>query len=115
MVSYRPDVTDATSDLPAGDTAGRAAVAGLIALGGHAVSLLAAYVAARVVKPSAGGGFEDVAAAAVTFLGSQVVLGLACLIVSAVLFRKGRRYTGLGLIGGWLAGLLIVLILSQVS
>jgi hypothetical protein len=107
-------VTDTTSDQTTGEPLGRATVAGVIALGGHAVSLLAAYIAARVVQPSAGGGVEDLAAAAVTFLGSQVVLGLVCLIVSAVLFRKGRRFTGLGLIGGWLAGLLLVLILTQV-
>jgi hypothetical protein len=107
-------VTDTTSDLPAGETPPRAAIAGLIALGGHAVSLLAAYFAARIVQPSAGGGFEDIAAAALTFLGSQVVLGLTCLIVSAILFRRGRRFTGLGLIGGWLVGLLIVVILTRV-
>ena len=107
-------MTDTTSNQIAGDTPGRAAVAGGIALAGHAVSLLAAYLAARVVKPSSGGGLEDVAAAAVTFLGTQVVLGLGCLVVSAVVFRKGRRFTGLGLIGGWLLGLLIVVILTGV-
>jgi len=85
-----------------------------MALGGHAVSLLAAYLAARLVQPSAGGGLEDVAAAALTFLGSQVLLGLTCLIVSAILFRRGRRFTGLGLIGGWLVGLLIVVVLTRV-
>ena len=110
---YRPGVTDTKSDLPAVEKPSRAAVAGVIALGGHAVSLLAAYVAASVVQPSVGGGFEDIAAAAVIFLGSQVVLGLACLIISAVLFRRGRRYTALGLIGRMLAGLLLVMSLLR--
>lgn len=107
-------MTDTTSDLPAAEAPARAAIAGLMALGGHAVSLLAAYLAARLVQPSAGGGLEDVAAAALTFLGTQVVLGLTCLIVSAILFRRGRRFTGLGLIGGWLVGLLIVVVLTRV-
>ena len=108
-------MTETKPDLPAVEKPSRAAVAGVIALGGHAVSLLAAYLAASIVQPSAGGGLEDIAAAAVIFLGLQVVLGLACLIISAVLFRKGRRYTALGLIGGWLAGLLLVMILTQVA
>ena len=108
-------MTETKSDLSSGDTPSRAAVTGVIALGGHAVSLLAAYLAASVVQPSAGGGFEDLAAAVVAFLGSQVVLGLACLVVSTILFRKGRRYTGLGLIGGWLVGLFVVVILTQVA
>jgi hypothetical protein len=109
------DVTETKSDLSSGDTPSGAVVTGVIALGGHAVSLLAAYLAASAVQPSAGGGFEDLAAAAVAFLGSQVVLGLACVIVSAILFRNGRRYTGLGLLGGWLVGLFIVVILTQVA
>ncbi len=108
-------MTETKSDLPAGEAPSRAALAGVIALGGHAVSLLAAYLAASAVQPSAGGGFEDLASAVVTFLGTQVVLGLACLIIGAVLFRKGRRFAGLGLVGGWLVGLLLVVIVTQVA
>jgi hypothetical protein len=108
-------VTETKSDLPAVEKSSRAAVASAIALGGHAVSILAAYVAAAVVQPSPGGGFEDMAAGVVTFFGFQIVLGLACLIIGSILFWKGRRYTGLGLVGGWLLGLPLVLIFLQVA
>ena len=83
-------------------------VAAAIALGAHAVVILAGFLAARIVSPSPGGGMEDVAAAAVTVLGGEVLTGLACVIASALLYRRGWRYTGLGLMGGWIVGLVIV-------
>jgi hypothetical protein len=113
-VRYRPAVTETTPAQTTGDTPGRAAVAGVIALAGHAVTLLAAYVAARAVQPSSGGGFEDLAAAVVTFLGTQILLGLGCLIIGLRAFVKGRRYTGLGLVGGWLAGLIVAIALTNI-
>ena len=40
----------------------RAIVGALIGLGSHALVAVAAFVAGQVVRPSAGGGFEDLAA-----------------------------------------------------
>jgi len=44
-----------------------------------------------------------------------VFFGLACLIVGAVMFRRNRKYTGLGLVGGWLVGLLLLVFLIQLQ
>jgi hypothetical protein len=99
-------VPNATAETPV-----RAAIAGLIALGGHAVALLAGLIAAWLVPPSPGGGLQDLAAVVMAFLGVEILVGLACLITGAILFRRDRRYTGLGLIGGWLLGLVFVVAL----
>ena len=104
-----------TAPKPATETPLRAGIAGLIALCGHAVAFLAGYLVASVVQPSPGGGFEDLAAVVMTFLGLEVLLGLACLIVGAVMFRRNRKYTGLGLVGGWLVGLLLLVFLIQLQ
>lgn len=101
----------ATSSDPSTDTPKRGVIAAAIALGAHAIIVLAGFLAARIVSPSAGGGMEDVAAAAVTVLGGEALTGLAALIVSALLFRRGARYTGLGLMGGWVVGLVAVMVL----
>lgn len=80
-------------------------VAAVLALAGHALAFGGGFLAARVVAPSEGGGLEDVAAAVVTFFGVELVLALACLIVGVVFLVRGRRPAGLGLIGGWVLGL----------
>jgi hypothetical protein len=104
-----------TAPKPTAEAPIRAVVAGLIALGGHAVAFLAGYVVAGVVRPSPGGGFEDLAAVVMTFLGLEILIGVGCLVVGAVMFRRGRKYTGVGLLGGWLVGLLILITLIQVQ
>ncbi len=75
---------------------------------------LAAFLAGRIVKPS-GGGFQDLAAVVVTFLGGELLLALACLIVGAVLFKRGWRRTGVGVMGGWLVGMLAVVLLRVIT
>jgi hypothetical protein len=100
----------ATSSDPATEAPKRGVIAAAIALGAHAVVVLASFVAARVVTPS-GGGLQDVAAAVVTILGGEIVIGLACVIIGALQYRRGLRYTGLGLVGGWVVGFLAVMVL----
>jgi hypothetical protein len=43
------------------------------------------------------------------FLLGQALLGLATVVTSMVQYRRGWRYTGLGLLGGWLGGLLVAI------
>jgi hypothetical protein len=105
-------VTTTVSD-PGTETPKRGWVAAAAAVAAHAIVLLAAFVAARVVTPSAGGGTEDLAAAAMTFLGGEILVGLGCLITSAMLFRRGWRYTGVGLMGGWIGGLVLVMLVQK--
>jgi hypothetical protein len=75
-------------------------------LGSHALVAVAAFVAGQVVRPSAGGGFEDLAAVTLVLLLAEIVVGLGCLTFGIVLFVKGKRDLGLGLVGGWLVGLI---------
>jgi multisubunit Na+/H+ antiporter MnhC subunit len=91
----------------------RVIVAALIGLGSHALVAIAAYVAGRVTRPSPGGGFEDLAALASVLLLGEIVVGLGCLAAGVVWFVKGRREVGLGLVGGWLVGILAGCILLQ--
>lgn len=101
----------ATSSDPSTETPRRGLIAAGIALAAHVVVVLAAVLAGQVVSPSTGGGMEDLAAVAVTLLGGEILIGLACVIISAVQFRRGLRYTGVGLMGGWLVGLLVLMVL----
>jgi hypothetical protein len=113
-VGYRPAVTTTTSD-PSTETPKRAGIAAAIAVGAHLVVLLAAYVAAQIVEPTASNGFEDLAAVALTFLGGEILVGLAVIVVSAILFRRGWRYTGVGLMGGWIGGWLLLLLVQTLG
>jgi hypothetical protein len=103
----------ATSSDPATETPKRGVIAAAIALGAHAVVVLAAFLAGRLVNAEDGGGMQDLAAVVMTLLGGEIITGLACLVVSALEFRRGRRYTGLALMGGWLLGLLVVVVLLR--
>lgn len=77
----------------------------LAALAGHALAFGAAYVAANLTTPSAGGGFEDLAAAVGVLVFGEIMVGLVCVIAGIVLIARGRRDLGLGLAGGWALGL----------
>jgi hypothetical protein len=81
-----------TTPAPATETPKRGVIAGAIVLAGQVVVYLLALV---------GGS---------TFLfGGEVLLTIACLVVSAILFRRDWRYTGVGIMAGWFVGLLLVL------
>ncbi|MBX6749550.1 MAG: hypothetical protein IRY85_07710 [Micromonosporaceae bacterium] len=97
-----------TTPNPATETPKRGVAAGAIALGAHALVVLAAFVAVRIVGPVSE-GFGDIAAAILTLFGGEIVVTLACVIVGALVFRRGRQYTALGLMAGWLIGFLGVM------
>jgi len=86
----------------------------LYALAGHVLIVAVAWVASRLVTPSAGGGFQDLAAVALVLVGGEAALGLACLVAGAVQFRRGRREIGLGLVVGWIVGLAALVLLARI-
>jgi hypothetical protein len=77
--------------VPATETPKRGVVAGAIAFAAHVVVFLIAL---------AGGG-------AILF-GGETLLAIASLVVATVLFRRDGRYTGVGIMAGWLVGLLVL-------
>jgi hypothetical protein len=84
-----------TAPAPATETPKRGIIAGAIALAGHVVVFLLALVGGSSV-----------------LFGGEVLLTIACLAVSAILFRRDWRYTGVGIMGGWFVGLLVLAVLS---
>lgn len=86
----------------------RVLVGAVVAIVGHALTFAAGFVAARLVEPSQGGGFEDIAAVVAVFLGGQALLALACIIASLVLLVRGRQDVAVGLLGAWAAGVAAV-------
>jgi hypothetical protein len=88
-------------------------IAGVIALAAHAVVVLAALLAGRLVSADNGGGMQDLAAVAMTLVGGEIITGLACVVVSALEYRRGRRSTGLALMGGWLVGFVVIVVLIR--
>jgi hypothetical protein len=77
-----------------------------LGVAGHALAVGVGFLAGRIARPSPGGGFEDLAAVVVSFLVTEVVVALACLVGGAVLIGRGRRDLGAGLILGWAVGAL---------
>jgi hypothetical protein len=71
---------------------------------GHGIAVGATFLAAAIVEPSAGGGFEDVAAAVGSFLVVEALVFIAVVIAIIRLLIKGRRDTALGVSLGWVAG-----------
>jgi hypothetical protein len=89
-------------------------IAGAIALAAHVVIFLTAFLSGRLTTPSNGGGMEDLAAAAGILFGGETLLAIACLVVATILFRRDLRYTGVGIMAGWFAGLIVLAILVLV-
>jgi hypothetical protein len=80
----------------------------------HVVVVLAAFITGQVVKPS-GGGFQDLAAVTTVLLGGEALVGLACLIYGGLRFRGGDRELGVGLVGGWILGLIVLIVLTKLA
>jgi hypothetical protein len=76
----------------------------LIGIAGPALGIAAGHLAGRLVKPSRGGGFENLGAAVLAFLGTEIVVALVCLVTGVVLIVRGKRDWGAGLIVGWALG-----------
>lgn len=106
-------MTDAPPSAPAFRTS-RFFLAMLLGFGGHLLAYGGALLAARLVEPSQGGGFEDLAAAVSVFVGVELLVALACLVVGITLIVKGRRDRGAGLLLGWLIGVVAVFVAISV-
>jgi hypothetical protein len=101
-----------TSTAAALDRRRTAAVAGI----GAATHLLALAVAFVVLHLWQGGeDFEDLGRAVSAFFLTEIVAGLICLVGGAVLFRLGRREVGLGLLAGWVVGVVLLFVFFGVS
>jgi hypothetical protein len=49
------------------------------------------------------------------FFLTEIVAGLICLVGGAVLFRLGRREVGLGLLAGWVVGVVLLFVFFGAS
>jgi hypothetical protein len=85
----------------------------VIGLAGHAIAFLFGFVAGQLVEPTQGGGFEDIAAVALIFLGTEALLGVAAVIATVILARRGKRDLGFGVLAGWVVGVIGVLVLLR--
>ncbi|GIH10740.1 hypothetical protein Rhe02_88070 [Rhizocola hellebori] len=85
----------------------------VIGLAGHGIAFLFGFLAGQLVEPSQGGGFEDIAAVALIFLGVEALLGVAAVIATVMLARRGKRDLGFGVLAGWLVGVIGVLVLLR--
>ncbi|GAA1818846.1 hypothetical protein GCM10009682_44490 [Luedemannella flava] len=81
---------------------GRAVLGAALGLGGHVVALVGAFIAGRTADR--GQDFDDLAAVAVTFLGTEGLVLLIAVGLGGLLLARGRRDLGAGLLGGWLVG-----------
>jgi hypothetical protein len=97
-MSTPPQSTGATFSV------GRLLLGILLSALGHGVAVGATFVAGAVVEPSAGGGFEDVAAAVGAFLVIEALLFIAVVIAVVRLLIKRRYDLAVGIFLGWLAG-----------
>jgi hypothetical protein len=87
-------------------SAGRLLLGALAAIGGHLLAAAAAWIAGRVVEPSSGGGFEDIAAVVGVLMLAEIIVFIAALVASIVLFVRGRRDLATGVVVGWIAGMI---------
>jgi hypothetical protein len=90
---------------------GKAVLGFLLGAGGHAIAFAGGFISARVVEPSPGGGFEDLAAVVGTFILIELLLAIAALVAGITLMVKGRRDLGGGILGGWLLGVIVLAVL----
>ncbi len=87
---------------------------GLLAgLASHAIALLFGFVAGQLVKPSPGGGFEDLAAVALIFLGAEALIAIGAIIATFALVKRDKRDLGFGVLAGWLVGVITIWVLLR--
>ena len=86
----------------------RAVVAALIGVGSHVLAFALSFLVTRLSKNAE--GLQDIGRGVLTFFGVEIVAGLVAMIGGSVLFARGQRDTGLGLVAGWLLGLLLTVV-----
>jgi hypothetical protein len=101
-----------TSSVPAFDRR-RAAVFGVVGLATHALAIVVAVAVARLSRGAE--GLSDLGRAASAFFLVEIVAGLVCLVGGAIQYRLGRREVGLGLVSGWVVGLVVLLLIGAVA
>ena len=85
----------------------------VIGLASHSIAFLFGFIAGRLVEPSPGGGFEDLAAIALIFLGVEALVAVGTVIATILLTKRGKRDLGFGVLGGWLVGALVIWVLLR--
>ena len=85
----------------------------VIGVAGHSIAFLFGFLAGQLVKPSPGGGFEDLAAVALIFIGAEALVAIAAIIATLVLAKRGKRDLGFGVLAGWLAGAIVIWLLLR--
>jgi hypothetical protein len=80
-----------------------------IGLLSHGLVIALGFLAGQLVQPKPG-GLSDAAAVAVALIGTEILLGLSALIFATVMFFRRRRELGFGVVLGWLAGLVAILL-----
>ena len=75
----------------------------------------AAFLAGQVVEPQPGGGFEDLVAVVGTLLIGELVVAVLCLVFGIRAIVKGQRDMGFGLLGGWVAFIIVGVIVRAVT
>jgi len=91
-------VTTAASG-PSTDTPKRGLKAAAIVVAAHVVVVLVAVLTDR----------------AIVFLSLEALLGIAAVGTSMALYRKEMRYTGIGLMGGFVGGLVLVALIQAIA
>jgi hypothetical protein len=86
----------------------RAAISGAVGLATHVLAIGLAVIVARTSR--GGEGLSDLGRSVTAFFLVEIVAGLACLVGGGVLYRLGRREVGLGLLVGWVVGLLLTVV-----
>jgi hypothetical protein len=93
-----------SAPVPATFSFGRMLLGFLLPVLGHGLAFGSTFVVARIVEPSAGGGFEDVVAAIATFFLIEALLIIGSIIAIVMLLIRKRRDVALGVFLGWLVG-----------
>ena len=100
-----------TTSTPALDRRRTAVFAG-VGLATHVLAIALAFIVARLSRGAE--GLSDLGRGLSAFFLTEIVAGLVCLIGGAVLFRLGRREVGVGLLAGWVVGLLLTVVFLSV-
>jgi hypothetical protein len=105
-------VTDSTP-VEAGFDRRRAGLAALVGVGTHVLAFLVSYLVARLSTNAQ--GLADIGHAVTAYFLIEILAGLGSLIGGLLLFRRGQRDVGLGLVLGWLVGLVLTVVFLSIA